>query len=233
MIDVLARFEDRNRDTRGRLLNKNDNDRAITSLLKVIVIFAKAFRFRSIYLAVGQRIRNDENSSEIDCSHWLLLHDWDHCSRHLLALCQERSLTALSNVASAYFQRIKVRMPGSDELRVLSTLDNVIGSRGELLFIRSYSIMILSNKELAELERATRRKPVPVPEPGFKDVLLPDESDDPESLWIVVDVVFWFQDLLLPDEPDDLEALIIVVAAVFCMCWLILTFWCNHQLGLA
>lgn len=75
MIGVLARFEDHNRDTRERLLNKNDNDRAITSLLKVIVIFAKTFRFRSIYLAVGQRIRDDENSSEIDCSHWLLLHD--------------------------------------------------------------------------------------------------------------------------------------------------------------
>lgn len=73
-------------------------------------------------------------------------------------------------------------MSGSDELRVLGTLDNMIGCKGELLFIRSYSIMILSNEELAELERANRRKPVPVPEPGFKDVLLPDETDDPESL---------------------------------------------------
>lgn len=88
----------------------------------------------------------------------------------------------MSNAAPAYFQEIKVRMSGSNELRVLDTLDNVIGSRRELLFIRSYSIMILSNEELAELERATRHKPVPVPELGFKDVLLLDEPDDPESL---------------------------------------------------
>jgi hypothetical protein len=65
MIDVLARFEYRNRDTRGRLLDKNDNDETITSILNAIVIFVEAFRFRSIYLAVRQSIRDDENSSEV------------------------------------------------------------------------------------------------------------------------------------------------------------------------
>lgn len=75
MIDVLARFEYRNRDTTGKLLDKNDNNQTMTSILNAIMIFVETFRFRSIYLVVGQRIRDDENSSEIDCSHWLLLHD--------------------------------------------------------------------------------------------------------------------------------------------------------------
>jgi hypothetical protein len=103
IIDVLARFENHNRDSRGKLFDKNDNDRAMIFILKTIVIFAESFRFRSIYLVVRLRIRDDENSSEIDCNYWLLLHDCGHYLRHLMALCQEGSLSGLNTVAIAYF----------------------------------------------------------------------------------------------------------------------------------
>ena len=84
MFEVLSGFEDCGRDKKGRLPDPTDNQRVKEALLKAIVIFGEAFRFRSIYLSVRARIQDDEDSSELDGSLWILLHDWGLFSSELL-----------------------------------------------------------------------------------------------------------------------------------------------------
>ncbi|XP_066344231.1 uncharacterized protein [Miscanthus floridulus] len=178
MFEVLSGFEDCGRDKKGRLIDPTDNQRVKEALLKAIVIFGEAFRFRSIYLAVRARIQDDEGSSELDGSLWILLHDWGLFSSELLLQCNQGPLPALHTAAPAPFHNIRVRRPGSHELRALNTLDDVVGALGEMMLVKAIPNLIASFEERTQLNKILmKRNAEPVAEPGFQHPELPPQPD--------------------------------------------------------
>ncbi|KAF8697827.1 hypothetical protein HU200_035315 [Digitaria exilis] len=176
MFEVLATFQDCNRDETGKLLDETDEERVYEALLKAIIIFSEALRFRSIYLTIRARSRYNAESSELHSSLWDMIHVWGHSSSEILQLCAgSEELPALDTGAPEHLLNTQVRRPDLAEPVTLATLDDAIGSAGELMYLKVRSDLIMSDEKRSLAEEVMRERKVnPVPEPNFRDVDLPE-----------------------------------------------------------
>lgn len=173
IFETLSTFEDCARDESGKLLDGHDGDRVETAMLRCIIIYSEALRFRSIYLAIFCRIRDTSDSSELHESLWVLIKHWGAGSRSLLMLWKQESLL-MHNDTPSEFKNVQVVRPGLGLIE-LNTIGDLIGSSGEILVIRLADHLVLDPEALdivrGEDEKKKELKKVAarvIPEPGFE-----------------------------------------------------------------
>lgn len=164
---VLSSFEDCPRDPKTKKLKDvSDRDLVEAALLKAIVIFAEALRFRSIYMAMLERTSAGD-AIKVDGESWNLLHNWHQGSVEVLDLWRT-GLPPMHTEAPVWFDKISVMKKGSNDPIKLSTLEHIIGAQGELMLINCDSSKIadmsLIKRMVAHLKTNVCS---PIPEPGF------------------------------------------------------------------
>jgi hypothetical protein len=147
MFEVLSSCEDYDRDRKSKkLINDHDRERVRISLLKAIVMFSEAFRFRSFYLFMLERLRDDSASCVVAPDSWTLIHNWDHRSAEVLKLWKN-DLPPMHTEASVFFEKIKVRRPGCTDSISLNELGNIIGENGEFMLLNVGDVLIVPAAE--------------------------------------------------------------------------------------
>ena len=87
-------------------------------------------------------------------------------------------MPALHTSAPAPFHNIRVRRPGSHELRALNTLDDVVGALGEMMLVKAIPNLIATFEERTQLNKIMmKRNAEPVAEPGFQHPELLPQPD--------------------------------------------------------
>ncbi|KAJ1271440.1 hypothetical protein BS78_06G129100 [Paspalum vaginatum] len=168
MLEVLSSCEDyeRYRSTK-KLIHPSDRDRVEDSLLKAVVLFAEAFRFRSVYLSMLEMPRDGTESMVLNKESWNLVHDWGADSAQILDLWKA-DLPPMHCKAPPLFESIQVRLPNMQDPIALATLEDVIGENGEFMVLRADEDTLVSPKEKLDLSSFLQKNTTePVPEPGF------------------------------------------------------------------
>lgn len=131
---VLSSFEDCPRHPRtGKLKNVSDREIVESVLLKVIVVFAEALRFRSIYFAMLERTNRGDQIT-VGGDQWNLIHNWHQGSKEVLELWLN-DLPPMHTKAPIWFDKITVTKQGPKDTGKLSTVGHIIGAQGELKLI--------------------------------------------------------------------------------------------------
>ncbi|KAL6647177.1 hypothetical protein ACP70R_014614 [Stipagrostis hirtigluma subsp. patula] len=137
-------------------------ERLMKAMLIVIVMFSEANRFRCIFHEIIRRIKEGEDSSELDKTMWSFINDWGHWSDKMLKLWVEHPVIPMD--ADLFEEKtddqfkddrrsrdLFVRIPNTTRTRRLTKVKDMIGPEGQLMLLKiDNDFMLKHNKDLKE-----------------------------------------------------------------------------------